>query len=241
MPRRGPHNSAITWTPYLRVAWGGKFVGTPEVWTNSLKFVYLSNLVPTVTQIQAMYTGVWAALSKWMTANSGTDGASLISSDATLNWLKINPINGDGLQYPGDTLVYEPGTPVAGAAAPTAAYYETWALTLNTGLKRGRAHAGRIFPPAVVGVITTGGQQNINAAAFQALGLAKAMLSMQTAIRTASDVGSFSVCSPGNSVKGTTPKSTIITGVTCDTIPDVQHRRTNRLIAARSALQPIPA
>lgn len=230
MARRGPHNPAITWTPHLKVSWGGTLgTGTKEVWTNSIRFLYLAaGFVPSEAQLTVADAGVWAALQNWF-GDTSAGSSSFIGEDAHLAWLKMNSIDVNGLQVSQATHQYDPA-PQAGLNLNTVPFYQTYAITLRTALKRGRAHSGRIFPPLVEPVVEVGtGMCTTQSATAMANSFATCLKAMTTALVTASQVGSFAVLSPGNTTKGQLPLATVITSTVVDRVPDVQHRRTNRL------------
>lgn len=231
-PRRGPHNSAITWTPHLKVAWGGTLGGSGEIWTNSLRYLHGGGAETyTAAQIVAMEGPLWSAIGGWFGMSKLNNSPyPFIGNEATLTWLKVNNILATGLQVAGDTNLYA-GTPRNGTDQNPVPYYQTFAITLRTALKRGRAHAGRIFPPLVQPLLVSGtGQCSVDDATFMAQAFRDCMLGMQTAIRTNGSVGSFAVFSPGDSTKGTVPIANPIVSVTVEQTPDVQHRRTNRIL-----------
>lgn len=236
MPRRGPHNSNITWTPHVRIAWGGTLGNTAEVWTNSVKYVPSTNAVITAAQAAGAAPAIFNQLGAWMGAGSA-DYISFIGKDAKLSWVKINSINGDGLQYDGDTNVYET-TPVIGGGGDSqfVPFYQTYAISLMTAKKRGRAHIGRIYPPCVVAIpIASTGMQDPTNALAQAKAFSACLKGINQQMNAQFTAGAVSICSPGNALKNTVPIYTAVTGCTVDTIPDTQHRRTNRLKGVRSA------
>lgn len=234
MSRRGPHNPNITWTPHVKVAWGGVLGTSAEIWTNSLKFVFLAPAtILTVDQVNTINPLVWAALKTWFGANGGTSSVnSFIGREAQCHWLKINNVSSEGLQVSQQTNVYE-GTPFGGSDNNIVPFYQSYAITLRTALKRGRSHAGRIFPPLVQPALPgDDGMCSAADATIMANTWMTCFKAMQSAIVTNSGVGSFSVISPGNSEKSTLPIYQVITGAVVDRVPDVQHRRTNRLARA---------
>jgi hypothetical protein len=61
-------------------------------------------------------------------------------------------------------------------------------------------------------------------------GAAKNLLNGLRAALGSVQAGVFCVLSPGNTAAGTAPLSNVITSAVVDAVPDVQHRRTNRLV-----------
>jgi hypothetical protein len=136
---------ALTWTPHIRVTFGGTIgTTTTETWSNTIRF-YSLNFVPTLAQLQAAADALETPVKSWFTAS-----LSGIASTAKLSWIKVAWINADGKQRDQSTIIRE-FTPAAGGGGSTTSppWYQTVALTFRTRIKRGRAHAGRIFPPVV--------------------------------------------------------------------------------------------
>lgn len=107
----------------------------------------------------------------WFVANTST-----MRTDASLEYVKINNIGADG-HYTGGTTTERHFTPVFGAGhSATYPSYLTVAWSWTTGISRGLAHAGRVFPPNGFvysgGSAITSGDRNEHAAAARALILA---------------------------------------------------------------------
>lgn len=235
MTAPGGHNSAITWNPHVRVAWGGQLGTSGEIWTNSMKWLYAAdNTVPSVGDLDAMMTTVIEHLSAWFISPS-----SGISAAAHLSWIKANYVLATGLQTEGDTQQRD--FPVVnGVVTAIVPFYQTFALTFRTAKSRGRAHSGRIFPPVVSYTMGADGYCAAGIAEGAATAFATFLSQSNADISAAGpNPGAFAVLSPGNSTKGTAPTSQLITGVVMDRVPDVQHRRTNRLVRSEGALAPV--
>jgi hypothetical protein len=234
MSKRGPHHDNITWTPHIRIAWGGSIGTGKEIWTNSMKYVPAAGALATEAQLSAADLPVIQALGRWVSVSA--PNPSFIGQDANLSWLKMNNILASGLQATQATHIYEVGGGYNGYDANSVPFYQTFAITLRTALKRGRAHSGRLFPPCVQPPIVAGtGMCSVGDATAMALSFQVCLTSMQTALVAAGIPGGFAICSPGDATKGTVPIHTGITGVVVDQVPDVQHRRTDRLPRSEGA------
>lgn len=74
--------------------------------------------------------------------------AGAYTSRSSLDWLKLNEINPDTGRYVSQsTTTMQEWTPVPGTQAVSYAPQLSLALSWHTGLRRGRAAKGRIFPP----------------------------------------------------------------------------------------------
>lgn len=182
----------------------------------------------TKSQADAASVGVIAALKEWFAPQvQQSPDQSGISADAHLSWVKINSILNTGLQGIGDTNVYDFAA-VSGTQGAVP-FYQTYALTFRTTVRRGRARTGRIFPPMVAFPVGTDGHCATASATGAAKKFEECVLAMLVALGGAMTPGSFAVLSPGDTTKGTFPIANIFSSVVMDTVPDVQHRRTNRL------------
>jgi hypothetical protein len=230
----------LTWTPHLRMSYGGT-LGAPavEIWTNTVKWK-VTGFEPDAALLQAACDAVTPIVSAWI-ARSG----SLINSAALLTWVKLNWIGANGKQRDTNTVQTDlaPGT-AGGNSASTPAFSQTQAITLRTRVNRGRGHAGRVYPPVTVFAADGAGSPYLDA------GLAGGMAtSFTTFLRDARAalagvfVAAFpgslapdpAVFSGGSALKGTQPLWTPIISAVVDRVPDVQHRRTNRIPRAEGA------
>jgi hypothetical protein len=236
MTSPGGHNSAISWLPHVRVAWGGQLGTSGEIWTSSLKWLYADDaFAPAGIVLDNILDVAQTRIGNWF-----ADAANGISSFAHMGWVKANWILASGLQAAGDTHYKEFG-PVSGqVASNNPPFYQTYALTLRSGLTRGRAHSGRIFPP-MVGFPTAADGYCAAAQATTAATSFATMLSQANADISGlgPNPGVFSILSPGNTTKGQAPTSQFITGVVMDRVADVQHRRTNHLARQEGTLAPV--
>lgn len=130
--------------PHLRLSWGGT-LGVPpvEIWTNTLKWANDQSQAPDAGALESALLAIKAPLTTWFKSS-----AAQIGLNAALTWIKLNYIQANGLQRDVNT-VQQDVTATVGATTfvNSPIWIQSYALTLRTGLKRGRGHAGRIFPP----------------------------------------------------------------------------------------------
>lgn len=245
MVRRGPHNPAISWLPHLQLSWGGTLGNAgQEIWTNGVRFHvpdYVGN-GPDTAGLQAIMVAVDAQVKAWVLDVGSLSG---IGSDVKYEWVKANWVLASGLQRDTNTNRADAvGGPYSGHSG-LVPWYQTYAITLQTGFKRGRAHTGRIFPPIVAYAPELGTGLVSAAAANDMTTAAKNMFNgIQAGVRAewvAGVTGHLAVLSPGNSAIGTGAVAAQIQAVVVDRIPDVQHRRTNRLVRTLGAVQQLTA
>lgn len=227
-----------TYVPHMRMTLGGRLgTATPEIWTNTVNWGTL-NLVPSPQQLQAACDAIAPAAIAWFTRVDTS-----IHQAAVLEYVKLNWILATGKQRDPNTVFTDtPDTPGArnGQAPP---YFQTAAVTFRTRLRRGRGHVGRVFPPLIVtlpdNVDPNSPYFNIGQAGNMASSYRNFLVAARTAIATAwggQPVPDPIVISAGDSVTGTAPSATLITGCVVDRVPDVQHRRTNRVPRSEGAL-----
>jgi hypothetical protein len=226
-----------TWVPHLRLTYGGTIgTSTTETWSNTIRF-HLMTFVPTVEQLTAGAAACETPLKAWLNADFAR-----ISSTAKLNWIKLNWVLSNGQQRDQQTIVHDLAAPfpgkIVGGSPP---WYQTVALTFRTRQKRGRGHAGRIFPPLVT-VAIAADQPYISA--VDASNMASQGKTLLTGLRSAmatswqaagGEIPVPAVFSPGDGA-GKNPLFVPITGVTVDRVPDVQHRRTKQVPRAESGV-----
>jgi hypothetical protein len=182
-------------------------------------------------------------LSNWF------DGADAqISSHAHLDWVKLNYILADGRQRDTDTVVFDVVPAVNGGhVTPSGAYWiSSYALTLRTGISRGRGHAGRIFPPAngEPGAYSGATGYLLEASAStMALSFGTCIRDVRNAMNAALGLEQppflnegvaydLVVISASQTGDARPPQSNEVVSVVCDRVPDIQHRRSNRLARA---------
>lgn len=217
-----------TWTPHIRLSYGGGLGGNLETWSNTVRWKTVS-FVPTAEQLQAACDGLVTPLSAWITRP-----ASKVHLAASLRFIKLNWILDTGLQRESNTVQHDVDPAVNGGTSGNGVpFYQTYAITLRTRLKRGRSHAGRVFPPCVIhdaenqfSPYTTGASVDGMANSFATL-LRDCRAAMGTIFNPAGgetpDPAVFSAASPP---KAPAPLWSPIISVVVDRLPDVQHRRT---------------
>lgn len=229
-----------TVVPHVRLSWGG-VLGNPaaEIWTNTLKWANDQSLAPTRAALVGAAAAVAVPLMDWF-----VKPASQISNAAHLNWVKLNYVNANGKQRDTDTVIFDIPPGVIGLDMPgRPVWIQSYALTLRTGLSRGRGHAGRIFPPACgnnqMFDPATGYTTDV-AASGMALSFGTAIRDIRNAMNAAlgleqppflNEGVAYDLVVISASATGDTrpPQSNEVVSVVCDRVPDIQHRRSNRL------------
>ena len=229
-----------TVVPHLRLSWGGT-LGVPaaEIWTNTLKWANDQSQEPSREALVGAAAAVAVPLKAWFNS-----AAAQIHSSCKLTWIKLNFIQANGLQRDTDTVVFDV-IPAQGGDNTTGGtlWLSSYAITLRTGVSRGRGHAGRIFPP-MCGLAT----DNVATSGYLQPATADAMaLAFGTCIRNIRNamIDSFGVLDPPVWQDGADydlvvisasktgdvrpPQSNEVVSVVVDRVPDIQHRRTNRL------------
>lgn len=234
--------------PHLRLSWGGD-IGVPAVeqWANSIRLVdFTDGNFPTPDQLQIACNAAAVPIQTWFTSV-----AMLISSSVRLAWCKLNILDEYGHQPP-YTIRHDFPAGVFGPSNAPCDWNQTYAITFRTKLARGRAHAGRIFPPVVTAnpegktpYISAGDSSNL--AAVTGMLLNDITKEVNTAI-AANQNPNFpnastyvpAVVSPGIRSKGTAEVRQQILSVVVDRVPDVQHRRTAQVSRNEGQPYPIP-
>lgn len=138
-----PHN-------FLRLQVGGSLYGVEQFsWSLSLADWELNSEPSTpptevpqgiIDAVVAFHTNTW------------------VSNVAKIEFIKLNEIGVDGRYVSDDTtVVHDFATPVAGAGANTGTWPQlSVAVSLLTEAKRGLAHRGRFYPPAIMAVPAAG-------------------------------------------------------------------------------------
>jgi len=84
-------------------------------------------------------------------------GTALIASAAHVETIKLNEIGLDGKYTQPTTVQYDYPTPLAGTGSLAFPPQVAMAVTLDTGLRRGRAHQGRFYLPLPAMSVATSG------------------------------------------------------------------------------------
>lgn len=225
----------MPYTPHTLFAFGGQLaepVGRAEVWECGIRGLDHNTQGPVPDgQLDAWVAWYATKLQNWF-----TDQNALQSSGASLQYLKINNINAAGkYANPGNTHLHDFGSGVVGHQAPTLPNFLSIVYTWETGLTRGRAHRGRMYPPNGVSPFS-GGMINSAEAGNHAQA---AKLFIQNVLYTGASAPFEDYLEPQvfSRLDGSHHP---ITGVSCDTIIDVQRRRKNQAVGTRTAIVPVP-
>ena len=184
----------------------------------------------------------WTSVSNWLTSPEAKIGGG-----TRLTWIKTNHILMTGKQRDVNTVQKEvPLGPLNGTASVP--WYQTVVLTHRTALARGRAHSGRIYPPAVNAAVAAGTPYISEADANgMATAWASCLSSLAVVLNDHAEGATISdwfpaVISPGD-LDAAPPVSECkfqeITGVVCDRVPDVMHSRTKSVPRLEGSLKPL--
>lgn len=227
----------VNYRPHTLIAFGGRLAegaSYGEIWECTIRGG--SSNKSTNTDLQPFAEGdldrlaqdVAGALQTWFAS-----GGSGISNDTNLTYVKANNITSTGHYASASTHLANVSPPVSGAGTPAAPNFCSVAYTWETGLERGRAHRGRMYPPNNTyafqgGVIGTG-----NAGLAQAAGIA-----LLRAIYSAPNEGTLEDTFKPAVMSAIDASWHWITGCTVDTVYDVQRRRKNQAPSQRTAFSP---
>lgn len=213
-----------------------------EIWSNTVRFVPAqAGNAPNAQALQTVADNVSAPLAAWMARAD-----SLIGYDAYLTYVKSTWVGTNGKQRDQATAIHEwPGAGIVGGHALHVIWEQSYCITLRSALKRGRGHAGRIYPPLSgnppAGVTAYCAQQDANSMAHSfGLCLTQMATAVSNIIEPGGPTGGFAVVSPGNSVKGTLPLYQYISTVVVDRVADIMHSRTNRVPRLEGTSTPVP-
>lgn len=109
----------------------GGTVPTPVPPMSDLRTFCVGNLDDVVTKVKAY----WAAM------------AAFTNAQASLDWVKFNPVDEHGKQDPEQDTIVSSFTPIAGGSGTPQFPQVALAISLTTGLQRGHAHTGRFYLP----------------------------------------------------------------------------------------------
>jgi hypothetical protein len=219
-------NDVLTWTPHIKVSWGGTIGNPPlEIWNNSVRF-HVPGAAPSEQGLQDIANAAGPYISEWISR-----GASAIRQAVLGTYVKAVWVESTGKQRDTNTAQADLvpaasyGTLAAGGIWP-----QTYVLTFRTAVKRGRAHSGRIYPPYAGNGAQAGSPY---LAQGDAQGMANSGAVLLTNLRLAvqaTAIGSYpSVFSPGSANRGTAPMYNPITAVVVDRVADIMHSRSNRV------------
>nr|CRY96044.1 hypothetical protein [uncultured prokaryote] len=226
--------------PHALLELSGRLLGTGgpnEIWTCGLRVVgfndkgavpedLIEGFLDTATNQGPNPVATYQLIQQWFTTI--TNG---MSSRATLETVKLNNIGPDGLYSNKTTTHLRDLAGINGGRAQVGPAFTSVAYTWETGIGRGPAHRGRIYPPNFT---------------YQFVGSEIAIADANEAAAAASDLlHTVSDWAPDDGgTDGLVPivASDIgaafhyITGATCDTVVDVQRRRKNAIKGTRSSI-----
>jgi len=146
-----PEPRMPAYQPHYRLAFGGP-LGTTEEWSCRLN-ITSAGALPDSAAADAMLPSLVSAVSAWVaTANS------CLSTTTGLSWVKFNEILANGhYADPGNSRTAEVTPVVHGSGSPSYPDQIAIVVSLLTAHARGRAHAGRMYTPALAASMTTDG------------------------------------------------------------------------------------
>jgi len=125
--------------PFLRYVCSGTLF-TSEQWSYSMAFVNKDDATPGTPPATVPMSIVNAT-------NIFFTSTGLISQNVSLDTIKLNQIGTDGKYTEADTVQYDFSPVTKGASSTGTAPQVALAITLDTGLRRGRASRGRFYLP----------------------------------------------------------------------------------------------
>jgi hypothetical protein len=216
--------AVANYTPHLLVAFGGVWDDQPgEVWECTLRGLVQSGDDPAAFDSDAYLASVAPSLSTWFSG-----GVALMAGHAQLKWLKCNAINATGHYTHPTTSVFDySGTILGSGGSLVTPGFCSLAYTWETGIARGRAHRGRMYPPNSWPLATpfTVSAANANSNGAAGAALLHALDNGASGIATQEiNFGIFSALDASHHN---------IVACTSDNIFDVQRRRKNRVPSVR--------
>lgn len=219
----------MAFTPHVLVSFGGSPTAFPrEVWECSVRGIMVTGGPdPTDFDADAYLAAVGPLLIDWY-----VDSDNNMRTDMYLEWIKANAIGADGkyINPVSHTLDLSPqvGTFSPGNQPGFCSFAYTW----ETGIARGRAHRGRMYPPNGYTMLNSYEISSANAlAASQSASLLLSHLDNQASGESTQELV-FGIYSR---IDGTHHD---IIGASADNIVDVQRRRKNRVDGTRSPVYP---
>nr|CRY97259.1 hypothetical protein [uncultured prokaryote] len=222
----------MAYKPHTLVAFGGtlKDGGLNEIWQVGIRVVQPAGSgAPTepLTDPAAYMEGISLVLGDWY------GGSVLHTSEATLDWLKVNNIGADGkYSDPSSSNVYDYSpkiTPTGDALYPNVL---CTAYSWLTDVARGPGRTGRIYLPNNAAALATPGGMLLNAGSPGAM-LTDALALLDVINNTASpDTGEPAQPVVASKVNATNSN---ITSVRIGNVLDMQRRRKNKLVESYTA------
>jgi hypothetical protein len=138
-----PEPRMPAYQPHYRLAFGGP-IGTVEEWSCRLNITSSGDL-PDSSAADGMLPDLVTALSTWVGAAN-----SMLSTSVHLSWVKFNEINALGHYVDaGSSRVAEVNPIINGSGQVRLPPQVAVVVSLRTAHTRGKAHAGRMFTPAL--------------------------------------------------------------------------------------------
>lgn len=176
--------------PHYRLAFGGSLF-TDEEWSCRLNITSAGTL-PDSTAADGMLPDLVTAIGNWV-----NNADTLLSTVAKLGWVKFNEINALGHYVdPGASRTAEVSPLVSGSGSASLPPQVAVVVSLRTAHSRGKAHAGRMFTPALAASAGLGYFQQTTAVAATATTLLNAI----NAVVTPAGVSIISATGESNAV-----------------------------------------
>lgn len=224
--------------PHVRLTWGGTLGGgAQDIWSNGLAFRVSNGLAPTAAELQAFAQATAPNLGDLVSAS-----VFQTSPAVTMRWVKAVWILNTGKQRDSETAIYDLPVPAVGAG-DSRIWEQSYCVTLRTNVKRGRGHAGRIYPPingpspegngpyAALAFVNNAAQAY--AAAFRAC-----EVQLSDVMNDPNRTGFLVIHSRGTQ-ENPIPIVTDVQSCVMDRVADIQHRRVNRVLRAEGNTYPI--
>lgn len=205
--------------PHLYLQWGGKLPGN-EQWSCGVRMAQRNTGPWPGTDAAGMIAAVKTAVQAFHVR-----GASLISNEAKLSFVKLNPIDVDGhysLQTTNEVIVADVPGGYPGGNPPN---QNALVATLETGFSRGPAHQGRFYIPLPMGATQADGLITVSDATA-VKGSVTTLIADLNAVSVKYGVAVFSR-------KSGAPALRMVTGCTVGRAIDTQRRRRKSLNEAR--------
>ena len=171
--------------PHYRLAFGGPLF-TDEEWSCRLNITSAGTL-PDSTAADGMLAGLVSAVTAWVTSAD-----SRLSTATGLSWVKFNEMNALGhYTNPDNTRLAEP-VGVLGTGTPVMPPQVAVVVSLLTAHARGKAHAGRMFTPALACGV---GEGFLSPSASQTTGMVSNATALLNAINAVVDPAGVSIIS----------------------------------------------
>lgn len=223
----------VQYQPHTLIEFGGTITGVSQndIWTCGLRIVGFNELGPLVDPASYM-NAIQANLSSWW---ASTTRVPRMPSTATLDWLKVNNIGADGKYSDKTNTNRHDYTPVPGGGTATMPGFCAVVGTWETANRRGLAHRGRMYLPLTTAALQSGSEMS-NSTRDQCVSVYASLYStLVTHFNTGANRAQGIIASSKNAAWNQ------ITGVSCDSVIDVQRRRKNAIKGSRSAVTAVSA